>query len=157
MARGRILRVRKKMRDDASIWVSWPKKGSGVPTDLTEDVVRELALPRLTSVETCRVAVLLGVSFGAMFLAMVPMVLDRFGIGQPELWGHASSAMVVYSAVIVTIFLLSTRQVRRQAPEIFNRWLFAGIAIGHVANTGIQLVNVGEPRRRRRPASTSRV
>ena len=104
MARGRILRVRKKMRDDASIWVSWPKKGSGVPTDLTEDVVRELALPRLTSVETCRVAVLLGVSFGAMFLAMVPMVLDRFGIGQPELWGHASSAMVVYSAVTVRYF-----------------------------------------------------
>jgi hypothetical protein len=28
------------------IWVCWPKKASGVPTDVTEDVVREVALPR---------------------------------------------------------------------------------------------------------------
>ncbi len=27
------------------IWVCWPKKASGVPTDITEDVVREVALP----------------------------------------------------------------------------------------------------------------
>jgi len=27
------------------IWVSWPKKASGVPTDITEDVVRAVALP----------------------------------------------------------------------------------------------------------------
>lgn len=100
---------------------------------------------RLTSVETYRVAVLLGVSFGAMFLALVPMVLERFDIAGPDLWGRASLAMVVYSAVTVTIFLLATRQVRRQAPEIFNRWLFGGIAIGHVANTGIQLLNAWRP------------
>ena len=28
-----------------SLWVSWPKKASGVATDVTEDVVREVALP----------------------------------------------------------------------------------------------------------------
>lgn len=27
------------------IWVSWPKRSSKVPTDVTEDVVREVALP----------------------------------------------------------------------------------------------------------------
>lgn len=27
------------------IWVSWPKKASGVSTDLTEDVLRDVALP----------------------------------------------------------------------------------------------------------------
>jgi len=27
------------------IWVSWPKKASGVPTDITEGVVRAVALP----------------------------------------------------------------------------------------------------------------
>ncbi len=27
------------------IWISWPKKASGVPTDITEDVVRAVALP----------------------------------------------------------------------------------------------------------------
>ena len=28
-----------------ALWVSWPKKASGVPTDITEDVVRAVALP----------------------------------------------------------------------------------------------------------------
>ena len=31
---------------DGAVWVCWPKRASGVPTDMTEDVVRELALPR---------------------------------------------------------------------------------------------------------------
>ncbi|MFL5870273.1 MAG: DUF3052 domain-containing protein [Solirubrobacterales bacterium] len=30
---------------DGALWVAWPKKASGVPTDVTEDVVREVALP----------------------------------------------------------------------------------------------------------------
>lgn len=29
----------------AMIWVSWPKKSAKVPTDITEDTVREVALP----------------------------------------------------------------------------------------------------------------
>lgn len=28
-----------------ALWISWPKQASGVPTDLTEDVVRAIALP----------------------------------------------------------------------------------------------------------------
>jgi Protein of unknown function (DUF3052) len=30
---------------DRSLWVAWPKRASGVPTDVTENVVREVALP----------------------------------------------------------------------------------------------------------------
>ena len=30
---------------DGAIWVAWPKKASGVETDLTEDTMRELFLP----------------------------------------------------------------------------------------------------------------
>ena len=30
---------------DGSIWISWPKKASKVPTDITEDVIREVLLP----------------------------------------------------------------------------------------------------------------
>ena len=29
---------------DGSLWISWPKKASGVDTDMTEDVVRAVAL-----------------------------------------------------------------------------------------------------------------
>jgi hypothetical protein len=30
---------------DGALWVAWPKRSSGVPTDVTEDVVRKVALP----------------------------------------------------------------------------------------------------------------
>ena len=30
---------------DGMIWMSWPKKASKVPTDITEDVIREVVLP----------------------------------------------------------------------------------------------------------------
>ena len=30
---------------DGGLWVAWPKRASGVPTDMTEDVVREVCLP----------------------------------------------------------------------------------------------------------------
>lgn len=36
---------RKRMRSDGVVWVSWPKKSSGVATDITEDTIREVALP----------------------------------------------------------------------------------------------------------------
>ena len=41
---------------DGMIWVSWPKKASKVPTDITEDVIREIALPlHLVDVKVCAV------------------------------------------------------------------------------------------------------
>jgi hypothetical protein len=30
---------------DRMLWIVWPKRASGVPTDVTEDVVRAVALP----------------------------------------------------------------------------------------------------------------
>jgi hypothetical protein len=40
-----LVRLRKDLRPDAVLWVSWPKKASKVPTDITEDTIRALALP----------------------------------------------------------------------------------------------------------------
>ena len=38
------------------LWVSWPKKTSGVPTDLNENVVREIGLEAgLVDVKVCAV------------------------------------------------------------------------------------------------------
>ena len=36
--------LRELMEPAAGLWIAWPKRASGRPTDLTEDVVRELAL-----------------------------------------------------------------------------------------------------------------
>ncbi|MCC7537981.1 MAG: DUF3052 domain-containing protein [Deltaproteobacteria bacterium] len=34
------------LHPDGSLWISWPKKSSGVPTDVTEDILRRIVLPR---------------------------------------------------------------------------------------------------------------
>jgi hypothetical protein len=38
-------RLRARMAPACGLWIGWPKRASGVPTDLTDDVVREVALP----------------------------------------------------------------------------------------------------------------
>jgi len=37
--------LRGRIRSNGVVWVSWPKRSSKVPTDITEDTIRELALP----------------------------------------------------------------------------------------------------------------
>lgn len=47
---------RQSLAPDAVVWVSWPKKSSKVPTDITEDTVREIALPLgFVDVKVCAV------------------------------------------------------------------------------------------------------
>ena len=41
---------------DGFVWISWPKQASQVPTDITEDVIRAVALPLgLVDVKVCAV------------------------------------------------------------------------------------------------------
>jgi len=48
--------AQQQIRRDGMIWVSWPKKASRVPTDVTEDVIREVCLPMgLVDVKVCAV------------------------------------------------------------------------------------------------------
>ena len=48
--------LRRKIADDAALWVSWPKKSSGAQTDVTEDVIRAVALPlNFVDVKVCAV------------------------------------------------------------------------------------------------------
>jgi len=51
-----LSRLRLVLAPDGVIWVSWPKKASGVATDVTEDVVREICLPMgLVDIKVCAV------------------------------------------------------------------------------------------------------
>src|ERR1043165_1002537 len=48
--------LKKKMSQSGMIWVSWYKKSSGIPTDVTEDSIREAAFPLgLVDVKVCAV------------------------------------------------------------------------------------------------------
>ena len=40
----RLERLAAAIYPDGGLWIAWPKRASGVETDITEDVVRELAL-----------------------------------------------------------------------------------------------------------------
>ncbi len=40
-----IARLAARIDPDGALWIAWPKKASGVKTDITEDSVREVALP----------------------------------------------------------------------------------------------------------------
>jgi hypothetical protein len=52
----RLARLVSTIRPDAAVWVSWPKKASGVVTTVTEDRIREIALPLgFVDVKVCAV------------------------------------------------------------------------------------------------------
>jgi hypothetical protein len=40
-----LANYRTKLKSTGLIWVSWPKKSAKVPTDITEDIIRDVALP----------------------------------------------------------------------------------------------------------------
>jgi hypothetical protein len=48
--------LRAKLSPEAVIWVSWPKKSSNIPSEVSEDTIREIALPLgLVDVKVCAV------------------------------------------------------------------------------------------------------
>ena len=52
----RLAGLHAKLSQDGMVWVAWPKRASKVPTDMTEDVVRDVALPRgLVDVKVCAI------------------------------------------------------------------------------------------------------
>ena len=51
-----IIALRNEIETDGMIWISWPKKASKVSTDITEDLIRNLALSNgLVDIKVCAV------------------------------------------------------------------------------------------------------
>jgi len=49
--------LRSSIKPNGVVWVSWPKKASKMPTDITEDTIRELALPLgFVDIKVCAVS-----------------------------------------------------------------------------------------------------
>jgi hypothetical protein len=52
----RLPALREAIRPDGMVWAAWPKRAAKVPTDVTEDVVRDVALPLgLVDVKVCAI------------------------------------------------------------------------------------------------------
>ncbi|MEO6732200.1 MAG: hypothetical protein ABIN01_13365 [Ferruginibacter sp.] len=49
-------KLKKEIEESGMIWISWPKKASGVATDITEDTIRLIALSNeLVDVKVCAI------------------------------------------------------------------------------------------------------
>lgn len=49
--------LRKRLEPSGFVWVSWPKKASKVETDITEDTIRDIALPLgFVDIKVCAVS-----------------------------------------------------------------------------------------------------
>lgn len=52
-----LLVLRNQLEQSGFVWVSWPKKASRVETDITEDTIRQIALPLgLVDIKVCAVS-----------------------------------------------------------------------------------------------------
>ena len=52
----KLAALRQQVAPDGQVWVSWPKKAAKVPTDITEDTIREVALPMgFVDVKVCAI------------------------------------------------------------------------------------------------------
>ena len=54
--RKRLATLADRIKQDGMVWIAWPKKASGVKTDMTENVVRDFALPLgLVDIKVCAI------------------------------------------------------------------------------------------------------
>jgi hypothetical protein len=52
----RLAALRRPMEPDGMLWIAWPKLSSGVATDMTENAIREIALPTgLVDTKVCAI------------------------------------------------------------------------------------------------------
>jgi hypothetical protein len=52
-----LSKLRNELKQDGFIWVSWPKKASKVKTDITDNTIREIALPLgFVDIKVCAVS-----------------------------------------------------------------------------------------------------
>jgi hypothetical protein len=53
----RLPGLRRRLAPDGMLWVAWPKKASGVTTDVTEDVIRDFAVQNTDLVDVKVIAI----------------------------------------------------------------------------------------------------
>lgn len=85
----------------------------------------------LTEVQKFRLRILLSLAFGALFLALLPELLQFLGVTANNVWRFASTAALLYSVIFIAFWFLASRRIAKFAPEIFDEWAFRRMALGH--------------------------
>lgn len=93
----------------------------------------------LDDVQKYRMRILFTLSFGAMFLSLLPDTLANFSVPDERIWFDSSAAIFAYSLWFLAWWIMSSRRIARVAPEIFNWGAFSTMATGHTIVLLLQL------------------
>ncbi len=94
----------------------------------------------LKDIQKYRLRILFSLSFGAMFLSLLPDTLVNFGVSDERVWIGSSAAIFACSFLFIAWWIVSSRRMARIAPEIFNWAAFSTMATGHTIVLLLQLV-----------------
>jgi len=93
----------------------------------------------LDDIQKYRLRILFSLSFGAMFLSMLPDTLVNFGVPDERVWFASSAAIFAYSFLFIAWWIMASQRIARIAPEIFNWGAFSTMATGHTIVLLLQL------------------
>ena len=93
----------------------------------------------LTDVQKYRLKILFAMTFGAMFLSLLPDLLLNFAVPGERIWFDASAAMFTYSLFFIIWLIAGARRVAKVAPEIFDWVVFSSLTGGHIIVLLLQL------------------
>ena len=93
----------------------------------------------LTDVQKYRLRILFAMTFGAMFLSLLPDLLLNFHVPDDRIWFDSSTTMFTYSLFFVIWMIAGARHVAKVAPEIFDWMVFSLLTAGHIIVLLLQL------------------
>jgi hypothetical protein len=93
----------------------------------------------LSNVQKYRMRILFSLSFGALFLSLLPAIILNLDVSEDKLWVYSSLAMSIYSSYFLAWWLYSSRRTVKKYPEIFDRWVFLTMTAGHILILVLQL------------------
>ncbi len=96
----------------------------------------------LTSIHKYRLQVLLSLSFGAMFLSLLPELLVSFCAATECVWKSSSVVLALYSVVFLIWWIKASLQQMKADPGIFNWFAISRMAAGHIVVVLVQLAFV---------------
>ncbi len=93
----------------------------------------------IDEIQKYRLRILFSLSFGAMFLSLLPDTLVNFGVPDERVWIDSSAAIFACSFLFIAWWIVSSRRMARIAPEIFSWAAFSTMATGHTIVLLLQL------------------
>ncbi len=93
----------------------------------------------LSSIQIYRMRILFALSFGAMFLSLLPDLMSDLGLDELKIWRSSSLTMSVYSGLFLYWWIASSRRIAKTVPEIFTWRAFSIMATGHTINLLLQV------------------